>query len=73
MIESFDHLTKCVPEAWRGVTIGIGNSLEHFSPIMRISLHEHADGRRVVLIHATPLENVPRQAAQAKGKRNEPD
>lgn len=57
-IKSLEDLVLRVPAEWTKCPIGVAWSADEYQKIMRISLHEEGDGRRVLLIHREPIKVI---------------
>jgi len=59
-IKSFNDLKSRIPKIWQDAEIGLCGFA--FEPILRVSFHEHANGRRVILLHKKEMLNLPKEA-----------
>ena len=54
-IKTVRELLARIPVSWRDAEVAISDSISAVRAVRRVSLHENADGKRVVIIHETPV------------------
>lgn len=55
-IKTAGELIALIPHDWNNAEVGIANGIGAADAILRVSLHENADGRRIVLIHKEQID-----------------
>lgn len=54
-IDTAGELVALIPKDWEKALVGIANRVGGAEPIGRVSFHENADGRRIILFHADQI------------------